>query len=127
MHVAGPPPYRPGLLARKPAKILLLLATLWPIAYVFVFLAFILSAFLAPAGSPEPPLYFLPLLLLTMLLSTGLTVIYIVDIFRNDRVEKDMKALWALVIFMGSFIAMPIYWYLYIWRTPPSPPSQPAP
>ena len=120
MKVTGPPPYKSGLLTSKPAKILLLVATLWPIAYVFVFVAFIFSVFLAPANAPEPPLYIIPLHLLTMLLSIGLTVIYIVNIFRNDRVEKDMKALWAIVIFMGSFIAMPIYWYLYIWRTPPS-------
>jgi hypothetical protein len=42
-------------------------------------------------------------------------------VFRNDRVNKDMKVLWAVVLFMGSFIAMPIYWYLYIWRDVPSP------
>jgi hypothetical protein len=46
----------------------------------------------------------------------GLTVFYMVNVFRNDRVDKDKKVLWAVVIFMGNMIAMPIYWYLYIWR-----------
>ncbi len=65
---------------------------------------------------------------LTMLFILALTIFYIVDIFRNNRVEKDKKALWAIVIFMGNAIAMPIYWYLYIWKEAnvggPSPPDQ---
>jgi hypothetical protein len=55
---------------------------------------------------------------ITMLWVMGLTVFYIVDVFRNELVVKDQKALWAVVIFLGSFVAMPIYWYLYIWREP---------
>jgi hypothetical protein len=39
-----------------------------------------------------------------------------VNVFRNDHVDKDKKVLWAVVLFMGNMIAMPIYWYLYIWR-----------
>jgi len=27
-----------------------------------------------------------------------------------------LGALWANVIFLGDMIAMPIYWYLYIWK-----------
>jgi hypothetical protein len=42
-----------------------------------------------------------------------------VNVFRNDQVEKDKKVLWAVVIFMGNMIAMPIYWYLYIWKDVP--------
>jgi hypothetical protein len=68
-----------------------------------------------------PPMFFLiifPLHLLTMLWIMALTVIYIVNVFKNDRVDKDKKALWAVVIFLGNMIAMPVYWYLYIWREP---------
>ncbi len=63
-------------------------------------------------------LIILPLHLLTMLSVLALTVFYIVNVFRNDRVEKDKKALWAVVIFLGHVIAMPVYWYFYIWRKP---------
>jgi hypothetical protein len=49
-----------------------------------------------------------------------------VNVFRNDRVDKDKKVLWAVVLFMGNMIAMPIYWYLYIWREVPTAGS-PAP
>ena len=27
-----------------------------------------------------------------------------------------MKALWAIVLFLGNIFAMPVYWYLYIWK-----------
>lgn len=46
----------------------------------------------------------------------ALLVFYIRNVFKNDRVQKDKKALWAVVLFMGNMIAMPIYWYLYVWR-----------
>jgi hypothetical protein len=109
---------------KKPAKVLLAAATVWPFLYMILFFLFIVSSiFLMPrGGSPEggafPALFMIifPLHLLTMFLIMGMTIFYIVNVFRNDRVEKDKKVLWVLVLFMGNMIAMPIYWYLYIWR-----------
>ena len=98
-------------------------ATLWPLLYLGVFAAVWLTLFLAivrqtgPSGTDGSPGWFLalfPLHCLTMLLSIGLLIVYIVDVFKNDRIARDMKALWAVVLFMGSFIAMPVYWYLYV-------------
>jgi len=43
-------------------------------------------------------------------------IIYIIHIFKTEKVPQDKKALWAVVIFLGNMIAMPIYWYLYIWK-----------
>jgi hypothetical protein len=111
---------------KKSMKILLGLATLWPFLYMILFFVFIFSAiiFMPNSGSEEsgPPLFFVvifPLHLLTMLWIMALTVFYMVNVFRNDLVDKDKKVLWAVVIFMGNIIAMPIYWYLYIWRESP--------
>lgn len=114
---------------KKFTKILLAIATIWPFIYmIFFFLVVFSSLFLMPrSGSPEggafPSLFLLifPLHFLTMLLIMGLTVFYMVNVFRNERVEKDKKVLWAVVLFMGSMIAMPIYWYLYIWREDKEP------
>jgi hypothetical protein len=108
---------------KKPTKILLGLATLWPFFYLILFFVVIFSTIVfmpGPGGeeSGPPPLIalILPLHLLTMLAVMMLMVFYIVNVFRNARVDKDKKALWAVVLFMGNMIAMPIYWYLYIWR-----------
>ena len=107
---------------KKWAKILLGVATLWPILYMFIFFMFIFSMVLfMPNQSPGegPPTWFFiifPLHILTILWIFGLTIFYILNIFKNDRVDQDKKVLWAVVIFFGSMFAMPVYWYLYIWR-----------
>ena len=112
---------------KKSTKILLGLATLWPFLYLILFFIFFFSLFLfmpGPGGEESGPPFafavFIALHLLTMLWIMGLTAFYIVNIFRNDRVDKDKKVLWAVVIFMGNMIAMPIYWYLYIWKDLPA-------
>lgn len=111
---------------KKSTKILLGLATLWPFIYMILFVAFVFSMILwAPSsegqksGVPLSFAVFMVFHVLTMLWMVGLTIIYMVDVFRNERVEKDYKVLWAVVIFMGNMFAMPIYWYLYLWREPP--------
>jgi len=107
---------------QKSTKIFLGAATLWPVIYMFIFMLFVVSSvFFAPSDGNAFPAAFLVIFalhLLTMLLGLALTVFYIVDVFRNERVEKDKKPLWAVVIFLGSMIAMPIYWYLFIWKEP---------
>jgi hypothetical protein len=110
---------------QKTTKLLLGLATLWPFAYLVLFFVVIVATTVFGPGSPEqpgpPPLIalILPLHFLTMLWVVVLMVIYIVNVFKNDRVDKDKKVLWAIVLFMGSMIAMPVYWYLYIWKSTP--------
>lgn len=112
---------------QKSTKLFLGVATFWPIAYMFLFFIFIFSAFIfrpSPGGESgiEPTFALIfGLHLLTMLITMALTIFYIVDVFRNNRVDKDKKPLWAIVIFMGNAIAMPIYWYLYFWKEPSIP------
>lgn len=117
---------------QKPVKSLLGLVTFWPLAYMILFIVLVFSAFLfRPTGADDSEALpfvaiFLGLHVLTMFIILALTVFYIVDIFRNNRIANDKKALWAIVIFMGNAIAMPIYWYLYFWKEP-GVPNQPSP
>lgn len=111
----------------KSIKILLGLATLWPFVYIILFLVFVFSTIFFMPGTrgdeSGPPFFFAAFMavhIFTMLWIMALTVFYMVNVFKNDRVEKDKKVLWAVVIFMGSMIAMPIYWYLYIWKEAPA-------
>ncbi len=111
---------------KKPAKILLGIATLWPFLYIIIFFAFMFSQVLLISlrGEPShigPPTFFIVLFslhFLTMLWIFALLIIYIINVFKNERVDKDKKALWAVVLFLGNMFAMPVYWYLYIWREP---------
>ena len=106
---------------KKPTKVFLGLLTLWPFAYLILFFFVIVSTIVFAPGTGEagpPPLIalILPLHLLTMLLVMALMVFYIVNVFKNNRVDKDKKVLWAVVLFLGSMLAMPVYWYIYIWK-----------
>jgi hypothetical protein len=105
---------------KKSNTILLGLATVWPFLYMILFFLFVFSAiFLGQGDGDGIPIMFgliLPLHFLTMFLIMGLTVFYIVNVFRNEQVDRDKKVLWAVVLFLGNLIAMPVYWYLYLWR-----------
>jgi uncharacterized membrane protein len=86
----------------------------------FGFTFYMSFAITTSATEPSERTFFLMLLihLLTMIIIMALLTFYIINVFRNERVKKDMKILWSVVLFLGSFVAMPIYWYLYIWRDP---------
>jgi hypothetical protein len=102
----------------KITKIALLIATLLPLVYMALFFASFAFAFVS---SPRPNVIFdhfalfMAIHMGVMFLMFALITFYIVYLFRTDRVRNDMKALWAVAIFMGSFVAMPIFWFLHIW------------
>jgi hypothetical protein len=83
--------------------------------FIFVFLAF---SGQRPVPDAMPISFFIvfALHLCMILLSFALLAFYIVHLFLTNAVNNDKKALWAVVLFFGSFIAMPVYWYLYLWR-----------
>lgn len=102
---------------KKPAKIILGIATLWPILFVAIFL---LYGFFLPVvpqlrevgnvmfyiGAP------------TMLWVMALIILYFINVLKNDQIRGENKAWWVVLLFFTHIIAMPIYWYLYIWREP---------
>ena len=98
--------------------------TLWPIVYMFLFMGTIFSQFIMMDFGGKPPAgemptimkIIFPLHFLTMIWIFGLLAVYIRHIFKTEAVPQDKKALWAVVIFCGNMIAMPVYWYLYIWK-----------
>lgn len=59
-----------------------------------------------------------PLHILTVLIGLGVNGLFIYDLFTNDRIKGDKKALWGVVLLLGGILALPAYWYLYIRKTP---------
>lgn len=107
----------------KGVAIILGIFTIWPCLYMFLFMGSIFfmmaSAFTGNTPSGEQPaimMVILPLHLFTMLEIFSLLTIYMIYLFKTEVVEKDKKALWAVVLFLGNMIAMPIFWYIYIWK-----------
>jgi hypothetical protein len=102
----------------KPIRILILILTLLPFAHIIFFMSVFFMAATNSHGMRDivPILFFSHFA--TMIFMVGLIGFYISYIFKSPRVDKDKKALWAVVIFLGNMIAMPIFWYLYIWKDP---------
>ncbi len=114
---------------RRPAKVLLGIATLLPLLLLGLHFVLFMGMFLSAAtGHPPPggdqggppPLFFalFGLTCLNMVVLVALLVFYMVDLFRNPRVPDNPRVLWAVVLFFGAPLAMPVYWFLYIWREP---------
>lgn len=65
--------------------------------------------------------------LLTILLTIALMPLYIVLAVKSDRLDETTRIVWVVLLCMMGMLAMPIYWYLYIWRQPPvAPPNGPV-
>jgi hypothetical protein len=110
-------------------KILLGIASGWPIVYIFVFIAFIFGLVLTSGGGPLGggdlgPLFggaFVALFLvhmITIFLTLALTVFYIVHAVKNTKLDSNMRIIWIVLFFFGGMIAQPVYWYLQIWKEP---------
>jgi hypothetical protein len=120
----------------KALKLIFGVLTAWPFLYMILFFAAILilifisvtsqgsageSAGKAHEAGGPMPVFVLVLVCLhvfTMLLIFALCALCILDVFKNDRVAKDKKTLWAVVLFMGGIFSCPVYWYIYIWKEP---------
>jgi hypothetical protein len=56
--------------------------------------------------------------ILTIFLIMGLTAVYIYLAIKSERLDQTMKIVWTVLFCMMSFLAMPVFWYLYVWREP---------
>lgn len=97
------------------------IAIVWGILTILptLFFFYFMSSFLSGSLLEEPHAYLDILFRLhtfNLLLTMALIVSYIVYLFRASNVPNDKKALWAVVIILVHVLAMPIFWYLYIWR-----------
>jgi hypothetical protein len=107
-------------------KVVVLVMTLLMPVYLLLFMA---GMFLSVGNEGESLIFrhfavFFVIHGLVMLLQFALIAFYIVYLFKAPRVPSDQKALWAVVLFMGGPVAMPIFWYLHIWREPPGAAAQ---
>jgi len=102
----------------RPIQLLVGAATLLPIVYMVYFIVSMSSSVATRNGGPDDFDFLFRLHLGTMLLTFSLLIFYIVYLFRTARVPQDKKALWAVVLFMGNMFAMPVFWFIYVWRDP---------
>ncbi len=122
----------------KTQKILLGIASGWPVVYIFLFVAFIFVMVAMPTGGAGGegelnPLFgggFVVLFLIhmiTIFLTLALTVFYIVHAVKNTKLDSNMRIVWIVLFFLGGMVAHPVYWYLQIWKEPQPSVGQLAP
>ncbi len=116
----------------KPIKILVGIGTLWyalyPILFIAITMLMILGiGFAANMDQTETPFFMVPffavfpLHCLTILLGLALMVFYIIHLIKNKEGSETARILLGLGFFFLPLIAMPFYYFVYIW--PNSPPA----
>jgi TM2 domain-containing membrane protein YozV len=108
----------------KNIKLLVGLLTLLPFIgfafYIWTFIKIFMS--IASSGAPDSMaissnfVSIFTILLLTVLMSIGLLVFYIVHAVKNKSLTSDERLMWILLFVFISTIAFMIYWALKIWN-----------
>jgi hypothetical protein len=60
--------------------------------------------------------------MLTILWIIALVVFYVLLAVKNDQLDQNMKIVWSLSLCLLTMLAMPVYWYLYVWKKRPAVP-----
>ena len=115
----------------KPQKILIGVLTAWVVFYPLLFILVIFGTVFSTLwtvqsfnGEPTPvamiPFFAIfPLHCLTIFLQLGLSAFYLAHIIKNHTGSETVQIILGIGVFMFPFIAMPVYYYLYIWRDDP--------
>ena len=124
------------MILSKPVKALVGIATFWYALYlllttvgIIVLFGYVFAAFLA-GGEAIVNLrglftrvlsweFMLPLHFCSLFLEVGLLIFYLVHTIKNTSASDAMRIALGLGHLFLPFVAMPIYYYLYIWRQNP--------
>jgi hypothetical protein len=86
-------------------------ASAWPLVYL-VYLVWLISSLETDAVA-EPPL---SLHLFTLALVLTLVGAYLAMLYRSTLVPSGRRTFWALVLLIGNVFALPVFWYVFLWR-----------
>jgi len=68
---------------------------------------------------------------LTIILMMCLMPLYIILAVKNEQLDQTTRIVWVVLSCTVGMFTYPVYWYLYIWRKPPTTsgdgPAEPGP
>lgn len=104
----------------KSKKILLGIATIFPIIYIIIFSTIIiLSIFTYTIDLDVIFIYLIIAHIFTIIFTMALIVSYIIHVLKNTMISyKSEKIILSILILFFNVIAMPIYYYIYILKKP---------
>ncbi len=126
----------------KPIKILIGLLTAWIFIYPFLFFfawLFFVFGIASASNSTNSGYGFIPIiafpiffiLVCSAFIQLGLQLFYFIHIILNKSGNDVVRVVFAIGMFLLQFIAMPIYYFVYIlpenppaWALAPSPGQQ---
>lgn len=118
---------------KRSIKILLGVASIWPLIYALLFLAFVVFV-IAYTGAFQPRPLDVPtdeplnpefgaifsgvfiVHMLTILVALGLKAFFIIHAVKNHALQQNIKIMWVVLLALTGIFAEPIYWYLNIWK-----------
>lgn len=102
----------------RPIVVLLGIATVVPWVYMPLFIAFVFLP-ITRANPTEAIAIFDRIFAIHMgvgFFCMALMAFFVVYLFKTSLVPNEKKALWAVVLFAANLFAMPIFWYIYMWK-----------
>ena len=108
----------------KPAKLMLGVLSVLPIVYMVFFMGVIFTSVGKPGGGflSEPGNFTMLFVAhgTVMLLIMGQVLLYVIDALTKNPTFTDgtQKAIWALILFMGNAMALPVYFGVHVWPDP---------
>ncbi|MDO8507525.1 MAG: hypothetical protein Q7S53_03075 [bacterium] len=101
----------------KKVKVLLGILSILPLITAFVVLGlFVYAEFNTQSWSDADLLLFIIAILVANIFYYMSLIIFIINIFKNEKVPKNLQIVWLLLFLFFGYYVFPVYWYLYIWR-----------
>lgn len=102
-------------------RFLLGIGSFFPAAAVFGVIGMIAVATVRGGGDPdyggghdEPPDWLIWLALFAMIVLLLVLIVCLRDAFNNPRIPDEKRTLWVIVLLLGSTLAVPVYWWVYV-------------
>ena len=118
----------------KPVKILVGFLTAFAVFFPFVIAPLFMMVFMFSSGFPffDPQsmtnpsdfyqtmfpmmMVFYPLMMCFSLVHLGLQIFYVIHEIKNKALNDNYRILFAIGTFMLPYVAMPIYFFAYLWK-----------
>ena len=101
---------------RDGKRLLLGAMTVWPLLYIFGFLAFVLFGIGGGDIDPTSMMLLMSVHMLSIFGIFGLMVYYVIHVMKNEALSTNKKVIWAICLVKLGIFAMPVYWYSHLWQ-----------
>lgn len=117
----------------KPVKILIGFLTVFAVIFPFFIIPIFMMSFMFSSGfpffdpqsvpNPNEIQFMLPVMMVSFPLmmcysfvQLGLQIFYVIHVIKNTAINDAYRILFAIGTFMLPYVAMPVYFFLYVWK-----------